>query len=31
LTGFGGSGTFSDGKLSVSPEIGGEITDLIGG
>lgn len=30
LTGFGGSGTFSDGKLSISPEIGGEITDLIG-
>jgi uncharacterized FAD-dependent dehydrogenase len=30
ITGFGGAGTFSDGKLSISPEIGGDICDLIG-
>ncbi len=30
ITGFGGAGTFSDGKLSLSPEIGGDICDLIG-
>src|SRR6056297_4002931 len=30
LRGFGGAGTFSDGKLSLSPEIGGNICDLIG-
>ena len=30
ITGFGGAGTFSDGKLSLSSEIGGDICDLIG-
>ena len=30
ITGFGGAGTFSDGKLSLSAEIGGDICDLIG-
>ncbi|MFW5871854.1 MAG: NAD(P)/FAD-dependent oxidoreductase [bacterium] len=30
IKGFGGAGTFSDGKLSLSPEIGGDICDLIG-
>src|SRR6056297_3338022 len=29
LKGFGGAGTFSDGKLSDSPYVGGTITDLI--
>jgi len=30
ITGFGGAGTFSDRKLSLSSEIGGDICDLIG-
>ncbi|MDN5359261.1 MAG: uncharacterized protein PWQ84_324 [Thermotogaceae bacterium] len=30
IKGFGGAGTFSDGKLSLSPEIGGDICDMIG-
>lgn len=30
LYGFGGAGTFSDGKLSLSPQIGGEVADYIG-
>ena len=30
LRGFGGAGTFSDGKLSLSPDIGGDIDELIG-
>ena len=29
-TGFSGAGAFSDGKLSLSPEVGGELPDLIG-
>ena len=29
LRGFGGAGTFSDGKLSSSHEVGGNLTDLI--
>jgi len=29
LHGFGGAGTYSDGKLSLSPEIGGELDDYI--
>ena len=29
-TGVGGAGTFSDGKLSLSPEVGGRMTDYIG-
>lgn len=30
IYGFGGAGTFSDGKLSISPEIGGEISKYLG-
>ncbi|HNR63352.1 MAG TPA: FAD-dependent oxidoreductase [Thermotogota bacterium] len=30
LYGFGGAGTFSDGKLSLSPQIGGEVAEYIG-
>jgi uncharacterized FAD-dependent dehydrogenase len=30
LFGFGGAGTFSDGKLSLSPQIGGEVSNYIG-
>lgn len=29
-TGFSGAGAFSDGKLSLSPEVGGDLPDLIG-
>lgn len=29
-TGFSGAGAFSDGKLSLSPEVGGQLPDLIG-
>lgn len=29
-TGFSGAGAFSDGKLSLSPDVGGELPDLIG-
>ena len=29
-TGFSGAGAFSDGKLSLSYEVGGELPDLIG-
>lgn len=29
-TGFSGAGAFSDGKLSLSPEVGGELPELIG-
>lgn len=29
-TGFSGAGAFSDGKLSLSPEVGGELPNLIG-
>ena len=29
-TGFAGAGAFSDGKLSLSPEVGGEMADHIG-
>ncbi len=29
-TGFSGAGAFSDGKLSLSPEVGGSLPDLIG-
>ncbi len=29
-TGFSGAGAFSDGKLSLSPEVGGTLPDLIG-
>jgi uncharacterized FAD-dependent dehydrogenase len=28
--GFSGAGAFSDGKLSLSPEVGGELSDLLG-
>lgn len=30
-TGFSGAGAFSDGKLSLSAEVGGQLPDLIGG
>ncbi|MDI3473329.1 MAG: uncharacterized protein PWQ20_1509 [Thermotogaceae bacterium] len=30
IYGFGGAGTFSDGKLSISPDIGGEIAKYLG-
>lgn len=29
-TGFSGAGAFSDGKLSLSPEVGGDLPELIG-
>ena len=29
-TGFSGAGAFSDGKLSLSPEVGGDLPQLIG-
>jgi len=29
-TGFSGAGAFSDGKLSLSPEVGGDLPDMIG-
>lgn len=29
-TGFSGAGAFSDGKLSLSPDVGGELPSLIG-
>ena len=29
-TGFSGAGAFSDGKLSLSPEVGGQLPELIG-
>lgn len=29
-TGFSGAGAFSDGKLSLSPDVGGDLPDLIG-
>ena len=29
-TGFSGAGAFSDGKLSLSPEVGGDLPSLIG-
>jgi uncharacterized FAD-dependent dehydrogenase len=29
-TGFAGAGAFSDGKLSLSPEVGGELPEIIG-
>lgn len=29
-TGFAGAGAFSDGKLSLSPDVGGNLTDIIG-
>ncbi|HNZ83394.1 MAG TPA: FAD-dependent oxidoreductase, partial [Sedimentibacter sp.] len=29
-TGFAGAGAFSDGKLSLSPEVGGDLPELIG-
>lgn len=29
-TGFSGAGAFSDGKLSLSPEVGGELPELVG-
>lgn len=29
-TGFSGAGAFSDGKLSLSPEVGGDFPDLVG-
>lgn len=29
-TGFSGAGAFSDGKLSLSPEVGGDLPDLVG-
>lgn len=29
-TGFSGAGAFSDGKLSLSPDVGGDFPDLIG-
>ena len=29
-TGFSGAGAFSDGKLSLSPEVGGDLPNLIG-
>ena len=29
-TGFSGAGAFSDGKLSLSPEVGGSLPELIG-
>lgn len=29
-TGFSGAGAFSDGKLSLSPEVGGDLSELIG-
>ena len=30
ITGFSGAGAFSDGKLSLSPEVGGDLPNLIG-
>ena len=30
-TGFSGAGAFSDGKLSLSREVGGDLPELIGG
>lgn len=29
-TGFSGAGAFSDGKLSLSPDVGGELPELLG-
>lgn len=29
-TGFAGAGAFSDGKLSLSPDVGGNLTDILG-
>ncbi|MDR2635114.1 MAG: FAD-dependent oxidoreductase, partial [Clostridiales bacterium] len=29
-SGFSGAGAFSDGKLSLSPEVGGDLPELIG-
>ena len=29
-TGFAGAGAYSDGKLSLSPDVGGELPDYIG-
>ena len=30
MSGFGGAGAFSDGKLSLSYEVGGDLPNLIG-
>ncbi len=29
-TGFAGAGTFSDGKLSLSPDVGGTLPEILG-
>ncbi|RLG48884.1 MAG: FAD-dependent oxidoreductase, partial [Thermoproteota archaeon] len=31
VSGFGGAGAFSDGKLNLSPEVGGDLAEYVGG
>ena len=30
MSGFGGAGAFSDGKLSLSPDVGGNLPEILG-